>query len=60
MQAFFLDLVEIKHQLESTLGKDEFERKISRQRSQISESNSHHSELVGSGTATSPVRSLSR
>lgn len=55
-----LDLAEIKHQLESTLGKEEFERKISRQRSQLSESQSHHSDLVESGTAASPVRSLSR
>jgi len=45
-------------QLESSMGKEEFARQISRQRSQLSESQSQLSD--GAGEARSPNRSLSR
>ena len=51
----FVELVEIKMQLESTLGKEEVTRQISRQRSHFSESVSE-----GKGEPQSPNVNLSR
>nr|QST14986.1 ABCC1-2 protein [Diaphanosoma celebensis] len=53
------DLVEIKQQLESSMGKEEFQRQISRRRSELSESQSHLSDGETRPIA-SPERSLSR
>lgn len=57
----FVELAEIKHELETTIGKEEFARQISRQRSHPSETQSTHSDTAEtSRMLASPDRSLSR
>ena len=55
----YLELLEIKHQLEKSMGKEEFERQLSRQRSTLSESQSQTSE-GDTHTPGSPTASGSR
>ena len=52
------ELAEIKNELETTIGKEEFARQVSRQRSHLSESQSQHS--ADGRMIASPDRSLSR
>lgn len=60
MFVFSIELAEIKQELENTIGKEEFARQISRQRSHPSETQSQHSEHGDGRMIASPDRSLSR